>query len=103
LLERRERGRGDEDAVRAALGGPLHGRRRVSGLRVDDEVRAEALRVSKLAVVDVDRADLEPHDLGVLDWVRLFSSATIHSEFDHLTLCSRGLGGGRGSGTRAFS
>jgi hypothetical protein len=47
--------------------------------------------------------DLIVEQVRYLTWVRLFSSATIHSEFDHLTLCSRGLGGGRGSGTRAFS
>jgi putative intracellular protease/amidase len=36
-------------------------------------------------------------------WVRLFSGGRIHSEPAHLTRRSRGFGGGRASGTLAFS
>ena len=53
--------------MRPTVGRFLHGSRRVTVFGVDDDVRAELRGVGKLAVVDIDRADLKPHRLGILD------------------------------------
>ena len=67
LPERAERGRGDQHAMSAAAGRLFHRGRRVASLGIDHEIRAEALGVRELAVVDVDRTDLEAHDFGILN------------------------------------
>jgi hypothetical protein len=51
----------------ATVGRLFHRRRWVTGLRIDHEIRAKARGVRKLAVIDVDRTDLQSHDLGILN------------------------------------
>ena len=54
--------RPDDLVAQSGRGGLPTGR-----LRVDHDIGAQALGVRKLAVIDVDRANLQPHGLGVLD------------------------------------
>ena len=67
LLERAERGCGDQDAVGAAAGALLDRLGRVAVLGIDHEIGTHLLGQRELAVIDVDRADLKAHDLGILN------------------------------------
>ena len=67
LLERRERGRGDKDAVSAAAGFLLQGGDGIAFLRIDRKIGAKALGMGEFPVIDIDGADLEAHDLRILN------------------------------------
>ena len=67
LFEGGERGGGDQNAMRPAAGPLFDGRHGVARAGIDGELGAQFAGMGELAVINVNRADVESHGLGILD------------------------------------
>jgi hypothetical protein len=53
--------------MRAAVGSFFHRRNRVADLGIDDEIGTHAFGVGEFGVINVNRANMESHGLGILN------------------------------------